>query len=531
MNRRQFLLGGLTLVGMGMGCGRRAEPAGPGLRGERRDPSYGRAHRLWKGELPSGPVREERCRAVILGGGISGLSAAWRWKHAGLDDFVLLELEPELGGNSRALKYPVSPAPIGAHYLPLPNVEARAVRRVLEEMGVLKNGTLDRDQLCHSPQERLYYQGHWFESLLPEEMLDAETLKQAESFEAEVLGWMGRRDATGRKAFALPVALSSPDFRELDGLSFAQYADRQGWTSPILRWYLEYGCRDDFGGSLANCSAWAGLHYFASRDGGGLGEKGDILVWPEGNQRLVRHLAGEVGEGVCRPGCLVMAVTPDRSGVTVDYLKGDERVRLRAETAVYCLPTFTRPYILKGEKARPSFQYAPWVTANLSLSRTPQDSQGAGFVAWDNVLYGARSLGYVVATHQEMAFDPLRPTVWTWYRPFPDGSPVEHRKALLEARWEDWAEQVLAELEPAHPDIRQVCQRLDVTVLGHGMIRPSVGFLWGPEIEQARAPRGRLFFGHGDLSGMSLFEEAQYRGVLAAEGALAALGQPQQSFL
>ena len=67
------------------------------------------------------------------------------------------------------------------------------------------------------------------------------------------------------------------------------------------------------------------------------------------------------------------------------------------------------------------------------------------------MLYGKASLGYVVATHQQMAFDPLRPTVWTWYRPFPDGDVVEHRKALLDSRWEDWVAEVFAELVSGVP--------------------------------------------------------------------------------
>jgi hypothetical protein len=535
LNRRQFLAGSLTLAGLGaLGCGRGGPPA-PALQGARKDPSFEQGHRLWKGEFPKEPTRTESYRAVILGGGVSGLSAAWRWHHAGFSDFVLLELESTLGGNSRCLEYPVTPAPIGAHYLPMPNAEAKAVRRLLSEMKVLRSdGRLDGNQLCHSPQERLFCRGSWYESLVPEELLDEEGARQVRHFHQQMLEWRGRRDASGRKAFALPLAFSSPDpeFTKLDRLSFAEYADSQGWTSPLLRWYLEYGCRDDFGGSLANCSAWAGIHYFAARDGGGLGDPDDILVWPEGNQRLVAHLASNVADR-CRAGCLVVAVSSDNGRLAVDYIDvaKNERVRVLAESAVYCLPTFTRPYLLAEEKAMSSFAYAPWVTANLCLSRTPEDSQGAGFVAWDNVLYDTPSLGYVVATHQQMAFDPLRPTVWTWYRPFADGDPKAHREKLLEARWEDWAEIVLAEMEIAHPNIREVCHRLDITILGHGMIRPSVGFVWGDEIAAARRPSGRLFFGHGDLSGMSLFEESQYRGVLAAEQALAALGVSTPSFL
>jgi len=38
------------------------------------------------------------------------------------------------------------------------------------------------------------------------------------------------------------------------------------------------------------------------------------------------------------------------------------------------------------------------------------------------------------------------------------------------------------------------------------------------------AGSGRIRFAHADVSGLSLFEEANYRGVLAAERTLARLG-------
>ena len=547
MKRRDFLVGSLTLVGLGMGCGRQgSSPRGlgkeepPGIKGSRRDPSYSQGHRLLTSDFPTVATRVERCRGVILGGGISGLSAAWRWDHAGLKDYCLLELEEDLGGNSRALDYPVTPAPIAAHYLPIPNLEARAVRRVLQEMDVLRvdsrgKASLDKLHLCHSPQERLFYRGQWFEGLISDDILDEEGEAQAHAFHEHILSWRSKRDSQGRKIFAIPLHYSSqePEYLALDRISFSDYADAQGWTSPVLRWYLDYACRDDFGGSTRECSAWAGLHYFASRDGGGLGGGDDILVWPEGNRRLVRHFLERVGQN-CRPQSLVVSAvpTPNGEGYAIEYidLKTKERVRLEAEVAVYCLPTFTRPYLLK-EAPLEGFEYPPWVTANLSLKQTPEDRQGVGFIAWDNVIYDSPSLGYVVATHQDLAFDPLRPTVWTWYRPFVDESPSEVRERLLKARWEDWAEIVLKDLEGVHPNIREVCEQLDVTVLGHGMIRPSVNFLWGTSLREARQASGALFFGHGDLSGMSLFEESQFRGVLAAEGALAHLGQSVESYL
>lgn len=476
---------------------------------------------------------------MILGGGIAGLSAGWRWSRAGFQDYKLLELESQVGGNSRALEYAPTAAPIGAHYLPLPNTEARAVRRLLSEMGILRKEAgrlvLADEHLCHSRQERVFFQGAWYDGLLPEKALGQADLEALERFREHIAGWTSKRDRHGRKVFALPLHHSSrePEFLALDKISFAAYAQRQGWTQAPLRWLLEYACRDDFGGSAQTCSAWAGLHYFASRDGGGLGNEEQNLVWPEGNQRLVKFLAMQ-GQGEVRSQALVTGVSEQPNGeLRVSYWDAaSQNLRaLQAKVVVCCLPDFLRPHIAGLGAIGDGFVYPPWVTANLLLSRTPYDREGPGRIAWDNIVYDSPSLGYVVATHQHLTTGPNRPTVWTWYRPFPDSDPVRCRKELLESSWEEWSAAVLSDLKAVHYDIEECCERVDITVLGHGMVRPSVDFIWSESLRIARQPRGRIFFGHGDLSGMSLFEESQFRGVLAAEQALSSLGVKTDSFL
>ena len=61
--------------------------------------------------------------------------------------------------------------------------------------------------------------------------------------------------------------------------------------------------------------------------------------------------------------------------------------------------------------------------------------------------------------------------------------------------------------------------------LGHAMVRPTPGFLDSPIRKYLQKGRDRLFFAHSDLSGLPLFEEAQYRGVTAADAALEAIGR------
>jgi hypothetical protein len=76
--------------------------------------------------------------------------------------------------------------------------------------------------------------------------------------------------------------------RALDAQTADAWMRAQGFTSPALRWWVEYGTRDDYGSALSQSSAWAAVHYFAARDAEEIGP----LTWPEGNDwtsPLVAH--------------------------------------------------------------------------------------------------------------------------------------------------------------------------------------------------------------------------------------------------
>ncbi|MBO7884593.1 hypothetical protein [Burkholderia pseudomallei] len=62
---------------------------------------------------------------------------------------------------------------------------------------------------------------------------------------------------------------------------------------------------------------------------------------------------------------------------------------------------------------------------------------------------------------------------------------------------------------------------LAITVRGHAMATPDVGFLARPELNALRDVDEPIVFAQAGLSGLSLFEEASYRGVHAAYRVLA----------
>jgi protoporphyrinogen oxidase len=471
---------------------------------------------------------------AVLGGGVAGLSAAWALDRAGLTDFLVLELEDAPGGTARSGSDAVTPYPWGAHYVPVPSPENRPLVALLDEVGAVAGRDEQgrpiyaEDVLCRDPQERVFFRGEWYEGLYPRAGATPRDLEELHAFEAEMQRWSRWRDGRGRRAFDLPRARGSDadEVRALDSLSMAAYLDAHGWRSARLRWLVEYGCRDDFGTTLAQTSAWAGVHYFAARLGEN-GEGADFLTWPEGNGRLVARMAGRAGTRI-KTGAVVTDVRPHERGVDVVWHAAarGRTFGLRARHAVFALPRFLAAHVIAPYRDAPPAHlrettYGSWMVANLRLREHPASR---GFpLAWDNVLYDSRALGYVVATHQSGR--DFGPTVLTYYMPILDDDPAAGRRRLLATSWNEWVDAIFADLERAHRGLRDLVENVDVYLWGHAMVRPRPGFLWSDALAASGRPLGRLRFAHTDLSGMALFEEAQHWGVRAAADILGVEGR------
>ena len=544
VTRRELLSTFLGTTAAVAGCGGSRLELPPG---ELVGASHALGHRIRDGLTVSVPANRWRdCQVVIVGGGIAGLSAARRLIQAGVDDFVLLELEADPGGTARAGRVAGTACPWGAHYLPVPFADNRALVTLLDELGVLEGHDAEGEPivaeqfLCRDPQERVFYKGHWYEGLYLRTGADAEDLRQLAAFEAEVDRWTAWRDDRGRRAFTLPIADGSDDpvVTDLDRQTITDWLGQRGLTSPRLHWLIDYSCRDDFGMRAAETSAWAGLFYFASRRRGP-GHRGQpIITWPEGNGRIVSQLARGIG-GRMHTGTAVVEIAPvtrddDRLGVDVTAVDDHGRgaIGFRARHVIFAGPRFLARYLVRPWRSHPpardaEFEYGSWMVANVAVRDRPA---GRGFpLAWDNVLVESPSLGYVVATHQ--SGPEHGPTVLTYYYPLADLAPGPGRRRLLEAGRDEWAEVVLSDLAMAHHDIRRQVTAIDVMRWGHAMIRPRPGFVWGTARRAAQQPFRAIHFANTDLSGVALFEEAFYHGTRAAEEILTATGNNSPSIL
>lgn len=478
-------------------------------------------------EVPQTSWRD--VKVAIVGGGVAGLSAAWKFQKENFSDFVLLELEKEIGGTSRSGTGSPVGYPWGAHYLPVPFRENTELISLLEEMALVEGRTADGDViireefLCRDPEERVFYKGRWYDGLYLHAGESEEDKRQYAEFQKHVVHWVNWRDVKGKRAFVVPVANCSTDAEVtvLDKIIFADWLRQNGFTSERLIWYCDYACRDDYGLKLEQTSAWAGLFYFCSRVRRSGEESQPFITFPEGNGRFVNHFSEKVRDKILRSHAVV-SVIPQEKGVEVICLANGEMRGFRCEKVIYASPMFTAPYVIRGFNDDPpfaatEFHHNSWFVANLFLKDRPKPRFVRDFpLAWDNVLYESPSLGYVNATHQK-GID-YGPTIWTYY--YPMCHEEGGRTKLFNYQWRDLADVCLTDIARAHPDIYELCERIDIMRWGHAMISPRPNFIWGGVREKAMQVYRNIHFAHTDLSGIALFEEAFYHGLRAASEVL-----------
>lgn len=188
--------------------------------------------------------------------------------------------------------------------------------------------------------------------------------------------------------------------------------DANGFTSPPLRWFVDYGCRDDYGTTLETTSAWVAFHYFCSR------ETENSLVWEDGLGSVISGMIDHLQTGNLRTGSddstsrqqrpmvaiqtssLVHRITTHSSPhgqATVEF--ADLRINVsrtvQARRVIFAAPHHSARHIIAGYALKErkdamecgtegclNFTYAPWVVANVFLREPPPRPW-----AWENMVY------------------------------------------------------------------------------------------------------------------------------------------------
>jgi hypothetical protein len=469
---------------------------------------------------------------LVLGSGIAGMTAAWKLRKEGHDDFLMVD-GPEPYGNAAGGRFGGLAFPTGAHYLPLPAQECFHVRELLADLGIILRGAearkpyYDERFVLHGPEDRLLYKGAWQEGILPHEGVLPAELAEHKRFFAQVEALRHGVGADGKRRFTFPSENASMDAEagRLDGMSFGAWVAQNGYRTPSLLWYLDYCCRDDYGAGMDAVSAWAGLLYFCGRGGEAENaQQGAWLTWPEGLQALASGM-----ERRARPRRLAGSAVRVRAGGAgrdVEVLcfaleRGVARTFTVSCRRVICaMPLHVAARVVENMPDIHKPIHAPWMVANFLLKRFPAELPSAP-LSWDNVVYGSKGLGYVVSTHQDIRVAPPEKTVFTSYVALAGRDPREARKWMMSASGEELLALASGDLKAAYGTLfERYVERVDITLRGHAMAVPVPGFRSEAGLQALREMDGPVLYAHSDLSGFSVFEEASWWGYRAAQRAL-----------
>lgn len=477
-------------------------------------------HKLWAKDFPQFS-EVIHTKYLIVGGGISGLSACRFFNQNNEKDYLLLEMENYIGGNSSNGQNKFSKFPLGAHYLPLPNKENTEIIEFLTECGICQ-GTdetgepiLDEYQMTFPQQERLFYKNSWQNDIVPQKGITAEVQKEFNRFFKLMDEMRQKKDALGNYWFAIPVHDSSKEDEaiKLEKILFKDWLKEHNYKSEELLWLLDYSCRDDYGLGIDYVSAWAGIHYFAGRKNNWSKKyKDQVFTWAEGNARLTKHF-GKYTEDKKLSGHLVFDVKiNDKVEVLSFDNTGKKTKKIIAEKVLLAVPQFVNERILNHKKAA-SFQYVPWLLTTITLKN---EFGGDEELAWDNVIYGSSGLGYIDDQHQNLN-QIMGEKVITYYRSFSTSDCRKARKKLYSMKEAELKTLVLDDLKKAHPLIEDFILEMQFHKIGHAMIAPIPDQIFGEKTKAAKESiEGKIFFAHSDLSGISIFEEAFYQGFRTA---------------
>lgn len=538
ISRRRFLshVLGASMVGLtGYEAWRYFRPGQPPVSIDFPGKATGHAIRDARINIPA-EIPRLSVNTVIVGSGAAALATAWQLSRQGMQDYILLNGAERNGNNRGEQQFGVN-YPTGAHYLPLPSPESEHIRELLSDLQLYQHGVYDERALLQVPNERLFYQQQWQNDLLPHTDADSKRFFQ---FIHRV---SNQRGTDGKRLFTIPLDLASMDsqWRRLEKITFADWLEQQNYHSPTLLWYLDYCCRDDYGQGIRQISTWAGLHYFCAR-GNQQNEHGTIMTWPDGLNELSQRIRtfcrlhpatslANISLSRTQPysiNAFVVSIEEHNQGVRLLICTEQQQYYwLEAQHAVCAMPLYIAAHVVKDIQQygfKPDIhmpQYAPWIVANFLLRGFPAERRGSK-LAWDNILYQGKGLGYVVATHQQIRQGPPAYTSFTAFTALNHDTPANVRRWMLSASTDEIYQCAAAELEQIYGvKLRRRMLQARLSLRGHAMAVPQPGYLSNQGLQSLRTCTGRLQFAHSDLSGYSIFEEACYWGKRAAVQILA----------
>lgn len=452
-------------------------------------------HRVRDGEVFPVPLPSRFQDVVVVGGGISGLTAIDRLQIEGVS-CLLLEKESEVGGNSRRRKHGSVFYPLGAIVNQGP---VAPFTGFFEELGV--------------PFEAVQTPGlgYYAKGILVQEPFgkNASHLPFADNERkqfAQTSDWLTPY-LHPQKGIFFPRPDNTPEIKALDKITLHEFFQQHAVDGELKR-FLDILLSARLGEEGQNISAWTGLYLLSNlfrqtyTFPGGHGALSERL-----RERILLRDASAINTGFTtikvqnRPGSKVWVTGIDAKG-TVETIE--------CRCAVMAVPKMVTKKLVEGlEKDRADlynqFRYNAYLVAQVRTRPTPRPISSPTFEIACRDLF---SRFIVAADWLTTNRDPQGRHFFTVYVPFPG---ISGRMALFHGSAEPWAKQILNDIQQVHPELMGSIEEIRLHRWGHPMVSPGPNM--DAVLEQVREPFGNVVFAHSDTFGLCGLYSAVWTGM------------------
>jgi oxygen-dependent protoporphyrinogen oxidase len=441
-------------------------------------------HQVRDGKVFTRPAASARHDVVIVGGGISGLTAAYRLQHR---DFLLLEKEPHWGGNAYAMEYEGSTYGTGTAFV----AKKEYAYHFAKEIGL--------EPLPVNSSDASIIQGE----LIPDTWDDGlNKLPYPEPV---------REGFKKFKKEMLAIDLEKRG-KELSNTPFSDFM--KAYPPELKQWWDAYG-PSNYGAESDEASATVGILELQS-----MAEEShadDRYTWPGGLGALTKKLEDTLQakyKDRMHAGSTIVAVVPGKEEVQITYLLVGELKTVAAKAVIMATPKFITRRVIdslpeKQSDAMHQIRYIPYPVVNLIFDK-PVFNHG-----YDTWCPGSSFTDFIVAdwvirkqTGYQQKFNIL-----SCYTPLKE----EERSHLLnETGARRIAANVLSDFQKLMPSLNVDPVEVHIYRRGHPLYMSTPG-LYTQVQPLVRQPMDRVFFANTDSQGP---ESTTNEGILAAQRAV-----------
>ena len=425
---------------------------------------------------------------IVVGGGIAGLAAAWKYRN---EDLRLFELSDRFGGTASSQSFQGIDICQGAHYdLDYPDYYGEDVLRMLEQIGAIEYQSwkkswsfVDRQHLIPATRRQQCFQAG---KIRPDVISEGPQKVRFLEILSPYLGEM-----------KLPTRLISRELAHLDQQSFVDFLCKGMEVDGHFKRYLDYHMMDDYGGTADQVSALAGTHYFMCRPY--YREPVSLFSPPMGNDYFVRKMVTQLNPNVLFKEHLVSRIERQGAAFAVEVLdiKRKNVKVYQADKVVYAGQKHALKYVFPEEyDLFSSNNYAPWMVLNFVTDQQPDQY---GF--WQNEYLGEDPsfLGFIDSSVQDRGSLDQNRVLTAYYCLRPGDRKV--LKTIPENK-ERIASETLEKIE-AFLRVKIPVKQAFIKVMGHAMPIPEPGYLF-----QERNPSTNLSYAGVDTGRLPLLFDA-----------------------